>query len=562
MRIIMSFFKVSFSVLFISSLAYSNVSLRNGNFFVGYTDMLYSGGFEPKVERVYNSKTQYYGIFGHRWGSAFEVKLNISADGSIVVYEYGGGAKNRFVPVGFSKKDLDEAIDKLAAAAKKTGSMRSAPQEKEYKEKLFKDAVFRENEWQKYVQQDHVKPKTVKDGTQFTSNRFNYQYITKVKKGYIRVFDSGKKENFDNSGKLIKLEDKNGNYVEFTYDKSGLLSVLKDNMNRKMMFKFNTKGLLEKVEGQSGMISTYKYDDKNMLIESKDAESNVYKYDYNRDRNLTKVTYKDKSSMSIAYHDAKLNYNVSSVKDREGRLTSYDYKLNANGADSLRVSVKVANKDKKVISTAIYDYSFKYKSSGEEWIYKMVSNLDGQVTSNVYNEQFGLPVEIVKGKQKTSFKYDKKGRVVEKDTVEELSQMKYDERFGKITDVKRFTKKAGKVTSKKPNVWSQFSYDKSGNLEKAANSSGKKVQLNYDKIGRIRSMVDQDKRAITFKYNENSKPIEIRDSKLGAIKVSYTNTGEIQKVDSDAGRKVAFEVTSAFQNLLEIIRPAGVTLSF
>lgn len=75
-------------------------------------------------------------------------------------------------------------------------------------------------------------------------------------------------------------------------------------------------------------------------------------------------------------------------------------------------------------------------------------------------------------------------------------------------------------------------------------------------------MMDQAKKQINFKYNENSKPVEITDPKMGSISVAYTNSGEVKKVDSTGGRKIALAVTSAFQNLLEIIRPAGVTLSF
>jgi len=58
------------------------------------------------------------------------------------------------------------------------------------------------------------------------------------------------------------------------------------------------------------------------------------------------------------------------------------------------------------------------------------------------------------------------------------------------------------------------------------------------------------------------KPIEITDPALGTINVSYTNSGEIKKVESSAGRKIALQVTAAFQNLLDIIKPAGVNLSF
>src|SRR5262249_24070845 len=101
-----------------------------------------------------------------------------------------------------------------------------------------------------------------------------------------------------------------------------------------------------------------------------------------------------------------------------------------------------------------------------------------------------------------------------------------------------------------------------GNLSFAKNSEGKGVKLFYDLNGRIKSLVDNQKRQINFKYNENSKPVEITDPALGSIKVSYSNSGEIKKVESTAGRKIALQVTSAFQTLLEIIRPAGVSLSF
>src|SRR5437588_807155 len=82
--------------------AFSNVSIRNGNYFIGYTDIVYPGGFEPKVERVYNSKSAFRGMFGWGWGNEFEVKLSVSADGGVVVHEFGGGADNRFNPRAFS----------------------------------------------------------------------------------------------------------------------------------------------------------------------------------------------------------------------------------------------------------------------------------------------------------------------------------------------------------------------------------------------------------------------------------------------------------------------------
>jgi hypothetical protein len=42
-----------------SAYARADVSLRNGNFFVTLRDISYPGGLEPRIERVYNSKSDY-----------------------------------------------------------------------------------------------------------------------------------------------------------------------------------------------------------------------------------------------------------------------------------------------------------------------------------------------------------------------------------------------------------------------------------------------------------------------------------------------------------------------
>src|SRR5579884_3804518 len=101
--------------------AHAEVSLKNGNFFTGAKDIVYPGGFEPKIERVYNSKTSFRGIFGWGWGNEYEVNLSVEADGSVVVHEYGGGAENRFSPVAFNARELDGAVKMISGAAQRAG---------------------------------------------------------------------------------------------------------------------------------------------------------------------------------------------------------------------------------------------------------------------------------------------------------------------------------------------------------------------------------------------------------------------------------------------------------
>src|ERR1700743_3269521 len=117
---------LAFAILAPAALA--NVSVRNGDFFVGYTDISYPGGFEPKIERVYNSKTSFKGIFGFGWGNENEGYLTVEADRRVFAPEYGGGAENRFSPVAFNPQELDQAVNMIASAAQKAGSIGSTDQ--------------------------------------------------------------------------------------------------------------------------------------------------------------------------------------------------------------------------------------------------------------------------------------------------------------------------------------------------------------------------------------------------------------------------------------------------
>jgi YD repeat-containing protein len=549
--------------LLVSASAYANVSIKNGNFFIGYTDIVYPGGFEPKMERVYNSKTPFKGIFGWGWGNEYEVHMKVSADGSVVVHEYGGGAENRFIPVAFNAKELDKAVDMIAGVAQQVGAVGSASQLATYKQKLKGDAEFRNREWEKFRGQAKLKPRELANGTQLQSNRFSYQYITKVKEGYVRNFDNGRIETFDNDGKLIKIADKNNNFIKFEYGKDKKLAKLVDNFNRKMFFTFNNVGLVEKIEGENGKVATYQYNGLQELTQSKDVEGNVYtfKYDDQKHHNMTEIGYSDKTKMVMGYYGPDKYENIKSVKDRDGTLTEYGYQLDAGNKDQYAVTVKVKGSDGKPISDSKYEYFIKRRADGEEWTFKLITTLDGDRTETTYQEGTGLPLLIKHGEESTAFEYDSKGHVTKKTTPTEITELAYDQKVSKVSRVMKYPVAGGKP-QKNQAAWSQFQYDNKGNLLFAKNSEGKAVKLFYDGNGRIKTMTDQNKRQIDFKYNENSKPIQISDPKLGSISVSYTNSGEIKKVESSAGRKIAVQVTTAFQNLLDIIRPAGVSLSF
>jgi len=75
-------------------------------------------------------------------------------------------------------------------------------------------------------------------------------------------------------------------------------------------------------------------------------------------------------------------------------------------------------------------------------------------------------------------------------------------------------------------------------------------------------MIDTDRKARTrhdvrFKYNAAGKPVEITLAGTGKIYVSYDDKGEISKVSSPKGAKMALKITQIFQDLLTVVRVAG-----
>lgn len=544
----------------LASGASANVSLRNGNFFIGYSDMVYSGGIEPKIERIYNSKSNHDGIFGYGWGSDYEVYLKVSADGSVVVHENGGGAQNRFNPPQITEKEIQKAIDSIVSSRKKTGAGLTASLEQSERQRLRNDARYRNDEWERLHTQRLVESRTVAVGTVFKSNKYSYQELRRTKEGYERRFDNGQVQTFDDDGRLVRVTDKNRNFIKLAYDKAGHLASLQDNFNRKMTFETNPQGKIEKVTGENGKTAVYKYSGPE-LVYSKDADGNAYEYRYstNGRHNLVEVKYSDKTNMQIGYHDMSKCENAKWVKDRDGTLTEYGYSGECNGGLEHATMVSVKGSDGKDVSKSKYEYIEKAKLDGERYTYKLVSEVDGDKTETIYNDCCGLPIEITRNGEKTSFEYDAKGHVTKKMTPTEVTVLKYDSRVNKVSRVEKYSKTE---KSKSGASWAEYGYDPAGNLVTAKNSEGKTVKIVYDHNGRIKALVDQDRRTLQFTYNEASRPVVIEDPKVGKIQVQYTNAGDIKKVESSGGRKIALQVTSAFQNLLDIIRPAGVTLSF
>ena len=540
----MRLFKAFLVLLLLPTLAWSGVNLKNGNFYISYTDIIVpGGGNDLEIVRTYNSKSTEKGWFGFGWGSDFETYLSIGADGSVVVHENGSGALTRFTPK--ETVDAEAASKKIIEAMRKKTTI-SAQVAESLVEKLKNDAELR----QAYGRKFNVTAELAA-GTKLFSNTRGIQELHVVKDGYKRVFNDGKVELFNKDGKLSKITNKYGYAIEFVYD-GGILKSIKNSQAKQLFFDWYADGKVKHVWSAGDKKTFYKYKGDD-LVESTDVGGNKFVYSYDTNHNLTSIGYNDDSKMQIKY-TAKTQF-VEEIVSRNGESTKYEYGSNPKNPEyHYWTVVKKKGVTGKEVANR-YEYEIKTRPDGSDYTYRILTEINGLKTETFYTECCSLPSKIIRGDRVTTFDYHDNGLLKKKESNNgEFVKLEYHKEFNKIT----------KVNSNKG--WTEFEYDKSGNLSKAVNNDGMSVALVYDRHGRITKMLDHNKktnerRALSFKYNAQGKPVEIAMDKVGKINVSYDNCGEIKKVESKAGHKMALQVTQAFQSLLSIVKPAGVNLN-
>jgi YD repeat-containing protein len=546
--------KVLFLLLMMGTIAsaFAGVNLKNGNFYVTYTDLSAPGGGTPlEITRTYNSKSTDDGWFGFGWGSDFETFLTVSPDGSVMVHENGSGALTRFTP----RKKLDpaQAAQKIVQAMKKVKRLSSSAA-KNFLDKLTKDAQLR----MIYARRYSVKT-NLADGTILYSNNRGLQKIKKVKSGYLRQYADGRKEYFDGAGRLKRIVYKGTQKVDIAYmgkkgSNANKVKSITDSMGKQVFFSWypGSNGKVQSVWTTGKTKVTYKYKGRD-LVSAVDNAGNKFFYDYDSNHNLTEVKYKDGSTMKVEY--APKTFFVSSVTDRRGRKTSYKYDSNPKNPQN-HYWTEVSRKSisgKNV--TNRYEYELKTKPDGEKYTYRVLTVIDGVRTETINSECCGLPIKITRGNVTTNFEYNKDGLLTKKtSTTGERVELSYHPKSKKIVKVRN---NQGTTV---------FKYNRKAELTYAKNSAGKEVKLYYNIDGRIKSMAARDKRnkkeqVLSFVYNAQGKPVQISMKRVGKIKVYYDSFGEIKRVESKQGSKMALQVTRAFQNLLSIVKPAGVSLS-
>lgn len=575
MRLLFSLIGFSL-VLFHQPSSAVNINQVNGSMNVVYVDFSVPGYAVPlELVRSYNSITAlnetngWSGAFGWGWTSPIETTLTVTPEKTVILRDGGTGNNVIFRPSRPDEKALSSFLQSLKKAyfeeQKRRKLSASELSQLELPEKML--ARLKAESKFRSEMASRFKISVTPTSDVLVSSDYGYQTLQFRNQQWFREKD-GITQIFDKEGRLTKQVDKNGFYFEYVYSSSNNYQISEiHDQDRVTSLKLAWKGerIVSAVDNR-GRKATYVYDGLGNLSEVTDSNNQTYAFKYENKKFphlLTQIDYVTESknrpliTRAFRYDDSGL---IISHKDKDGNDTQFAYGRSAENPDT-HFWTKTVSKISGVPQETYEEYLLKFREDGSKYLYKQETKESSGSSVTLFSSCCGKPLQVTKNGTVTNFKYTDDGLLKEKVSPSEELKIEYDPKWNKISKVVH------------NGVTSQYEYDNKGNLVRAINSKNQKVALIYDKYGRIVEMSDLNQKKLTFKYGTLGKPVQISDKTLGIVKINYDSDGRIVKTDTELrgrtnrrptqeeSQEVIKRILTGFQNLLDIIRPAGIGVS-
>ncbi len=435
--------------------ASAGVNIKNGNFYISYTDQSFKNNGGLELTRTYNSKAIEVGIFGFGWGSVIEDRLVFIGDGSIVLKNGGSGGQTEFSPAVVNQDLINQAIMQILEAMIKNKDINNSPVglAKE-KSKLLNNSDYRIGKWIKYSNKGFLKVNFKPSGIYYVPSWGN-STITFNNNTFTNHNSWGETKTFDMEGNFTSMYDKN-NKLEFSiqYDHKKIKTLI-DGAGNQLEFEMNENGQVLSINSSNGK-SIYKYDAQNNLIESEDTGKNIFHHQYDNAHNMIRIGYTDGTNLKIAYDQT--TFFVSQIINRDKSIVNYDYKnfYTADGSidgDHYATWIFKQKTNSDAIDTSYYEYDIKSTAQGRRYNYKFIKREGNDYYESRCNP-LGNPVWVKHNLKQATFKHDNLGKLIEKESAAYIMKITYNNAYHQIASTEKTFKKTGKK------IIERFTYNK------------------------------------------------------------------------------------------------------
>ena len=291
---------------------------------------------------------------------------------------------------------------------------------------------------------------------------------------------------YDESGRLKRILDVNGEAVELVYDPDNSTQTVKDVFGYETFYEYDERGnIVQEVDALGGIILRT-YDDDNNLLSETNPEDETTTYTYDSRGNQLTITDPLGNIISLTYN----NFNEPlTITDALGNTVAYTYDDRGN-------------------QTAIRT---------EETVLQRSADSRGQITTIT-----GADGSI------TEFLYDSFGRVTRQlDALGNETQYTYDALGNLLSETKLVT-----INDATQALETRWTYDSEGRVTSTTNPAGHTTQFVHDILGNLVASIDPLGRRTEYRYDDSNRLIETIHPDGISTSTSYDAGGrEIAKTD-------------------------------
>jgi RHS repeat-associated protein len=367
-------------------------------------------------------------------------------------------------------------------------------------------------------------------------------YSTLVKNGngsYTLTEKDGLIRNFDSTGRITSLVDRNGNSTLFTYTSAGLTGVT-DPGGRSATFSYDGAGKLATISDPMNNIFSFNYSG-GLLTGISTPDGGTWNYTYTAGGKLSTKTDPGNYSTTYAYD---INNRVTSGTDPQSQTRSIDY---VSGGVATRSAGKVPDPYRRCDNVGTIDPNNPIKGGSCEQTVVPVTEKNGagwkyeyEYTSNT------LKSKTDPYNNKTTYIHDAIGQMLAKTEP------------GIGTTWYTYDSKGNTLTIKNPlNQITSYTYNTLGQILTTSGPQGNS-SYSYDTKGNMLTSTDPAGAITTYEYDIRGNVTKITNARNQITTMTYTGAGLLETSTDPTGVITAYTY-DARGNMLTTTVPDGTT---
>jgi RHS repeat-associated protein len=340
----------------------------------------------------------------------------------------------------------------------------------------------------------------------------------------------GSVHQFNSTGKLLSLADRNNNQTTLSYDASGHLASITNPFGRVLNVTTNANGQVLFISDQLGTVATYAYGAGNTLSSVTYADNSGFQFAYDGSDRLTTVTDALGSTVESHTYDGQgraitserqggvERYTLSYVSDTEtdvtdalGHVTKYffDKSKGRNFVTRVEGVCGCGGGAGSQVQTWTYDNQLNVTSKTDALNHTVSYTYDADGNTLTVTNTLGT----------TTFTYNSLGQILTgTDSIGRIATYAYDVK--------------GNLVSAKDalNNETTFAYGQHGLLQTVTDARQKVTSFSYDSHGNLTQKMDAANNATAFTYDARNRPVSRTDALNHTSSVEYDQVGRIKKV--------------------------------